>query len=1164
MPPEVSAHAAAPLPVSPRWLIAGGARAAEEAVLDGVERLLGEGGGSPLGRPVRVVVPSNSLRLHLAGELVRRRGRPVLGVAVQTLFGAALEVLERAGEAAPRGRLLFDVLARRLAGEEPELAAALEPLVDGYGAVAATVRDLLDAGLTPEHAEAAEEALAVDGPAVASGAEVARARALVRVAADLARGAEALGIGRTSSLFARAAERVAAEPGALPAQAVLVHGFADATGVALDLLEALLRHPRAVLVLDHPPDPAAAAGPEADGDPGPAFTDRVRARLGPLFPRGPGTAAEPPSPPLLAAFSAATAEAEARELAVRVRGLIDEGVRPEAIGVVVRDAELARIPLRRHFGRLAVPFSGGGPRADGARGSLGPPGRRAQALLELLRRGGDLPADRWLDAAERLGGRRLPARNRIDLRLAFFALGAGRLRDVARLDVDRYLKNDSYPLPVRQGLRPVRAADEEEAPDAEDAREEAGDDRAEGVALRRRVPGERLRAAAAAAAELAARFAEWPAEAPAEEHFRRLGELTGAGLGWRRGAGGEGVPAPPSAPVLEALEAAADEVPPRLVLTFDELRLLLGRALEAVGWSALGGAGGGVQVLGALAARGRTFEHLFVAGLSRGVFPRTVRPDPLLPDSLRRVLARVIPEVPVKQRGFDEERYLFAQLLSAAPRVTLSWSAEGPDGRPLPPSPLVERLTARTGLAAERAPAVWSAAGAWAAGGAAAVRPAREHAVLAALHGPRATFAAVLPAAVGEARRALLAPADGPPDPAALASARLAVLDEIDPDLATAEGRRTRRRLGPYLGFVGALGAAPGGDPRRRDLFVTALERMATCPWQVFLERLLRLEPTPDPVQSLPDVDPLLLGNAVHKVLEKLVEDALGDGAPKTLEEARARAAAPTAWPPNDELVRRLRAAAEALVVEEGIALAGMARVLEVRALHCLAEAAATDWRAGSVPATGAEVVGTIEVADAAGSPRRLAFKADRADARGRGLVLTDYKTGRPISDKKQPATRRRHLLEQIAAGRKLQAAAYALAEGAAAGRYLFLKPGLAADAREFEVTAADREAATAFAAAARAALGAWDAGAFFPRLVLPDENKEPPACRWCAVAEACVRGDSGARLRLFEWANRRAGGDGGEGDADGASAAERGGAEEALLTVWELARRPERPGKRR
>ncbi len=838
---------------------------------------------------------------------------------------------------------------------------------------------------------------------------------------------------------------------------------------------------------------------------------------------------------------------------------------------MVRDADLYRLPLRRHLGRLGVPFSGTG----GSRGSLGPPARRARALIDLLRRGGDLPADRWLDAAERLGGRRLLPRHRVDLRLAFFALGAGRLSDVGALDVERYLRDGAYPLPVRQGLRPVRETDEEEAPDAEetrDRREEGGGT----VALRRRVPGERLRAAADAAAALAARIAAWPASTSAAEHLRHLDGLCREGLGWRLREGAtasevNAAPEPPAAPVLRAIAEAAGEVPPRLVLTFDELRLLLSRALERIGWSPLGGAGGGVQVLGAIEARGRTFDHLLVAGLSRGVFPRTVRPDPLLSDPLRRVLARILPEVPVKQRGFDEERYLFAQLLSAAPEVTLSWPAEGTDGRPVPPSPLVERLLPRAGLEVPRAPAVWSLAGARGGDGeGAAVRPAREHAVLAALHGSRSAFAAVLPAAVAESRRALVLAGDSARprldidrdlDPGAIAAARLGILGEIDPDLATPDGRAARARLGPYLGFVGGLAAAPADDPRRRDLFVTALERLATCPWQVFLERVLRVEPTPDPVLSLPDVDPLLLGNAVHKVLEKLVREALGGDPPKTLAEAARRPPAHVAWPPADELDRLLRRETAALVVEEGVALAGMARALAVRALPCLGEAAASDWRAGSVPAAGAEVTGEITVPDAAGRPRRLGFKADRADARPGGLALTDYKTGRPLSTAKTETYRRRHLLAEIAAGKRLQAVAYALAEGAAAGRYLFLKPGLPEETREFPVGAGDAEATAAFVAAVRAALAAWDEGAFFPRVVLPDENKEPPACRWCSVAEACVRGDSGARLRIFEWAGRRHDGDGSGGTADGGASAPD---EAAVLGIWNLLRKPERPGRGR
>ena len=51
--------------------------------------------------------------------------------------------------------------------------------------------------------------------------------------------------------------------------------------------------------------------------------------------------------------------------------------------------------------------------------------------------------------------------------------------------------------------------------------------------------------------------------------------------------------------------------------------------------------------------------------------------------------------------------------------------------------------------------------------------------------------------------------------------------------------------------------------------------------------------------------------------------------------------------------------------------------------------------------------------------------------------------------------------------------------------------------------------------------LGAWDAGSFFPRVVDPAGRNEPVRCSYCAVAEACLRGDSGARNRLFAWAEK-------------------------------------------
>jgi hypothetical protein len=171
------------------------------------------------------------------------------------------------------------------------------------------------------------------------------------------------------------------------------------------------------------------------------------------------------------------------------------------------------------------------------------------------------------------------------------------------------------------------------------------------------------------------------------------------------------------------------------------------------------------------------------------------------------------------------------------------------------------------------------------------------------------------------------------------------------------------------------------------------------------------------------------------------------------------------------------------------------------------------------------------------------------------GLALTDYKTGRPISTAVRQKTRDEHFLSQVEAGDRLQAVAYALATGgplpsmhAGQGRYVFLRQGLPPEQREFTVWGSHVPFVDAFTAAVRAALAAWDRGTFFPRLVEPDRDLEPRRCDWCPVREACVRGDSGARRRLAEWAAERRQGSLAETD-DGPV----GRADSALLGVWTL-----------
>ena len=1147
-------------------LLARGSRAAEEALLRLLAPHLAAGlDASALAAPVRIVVPSRSLRLHVAALLASRHAA-LLGVQVQTLTALAREVVERRdpeAAAAAGGDLAFEVLVRRLARTEPALARGLDGLVDGYGAVSAAVRDLLDAGLLPVHAGAADEALAAvrggGGGRRATGEQVERGRALVRVAARVEEALADHRAVRYSGRLRRAADLIAEDPeAALPARAVLVHGFADATGIATDLIEALLVHRDARLVLDGPPElsgEAAADGGGPAAGPGElprdeAFSVRFRERIAGAAGLAPADGGAAPAPAEV--FAAAGAEAEAREVALRVRRLLDAGARPEGIGIVARDLAPHRTALRRHLRALGVPFSG-----VGEPGALTPVGRRVRGLLDLLRRQADLPADRWLDAVGRLpapvalgaegeGGEDETREDRagdgdpagdgpppsraqrppfVDLRLALATLAAGRLRDVARLDPARLGRTRSIALPIRRGL----SYDEDEPGGG-------------GRATRRRVGTGRVLAAAGAARDLVGRLDGWPEPAAPSVHLDRLEALLTDDLGWERTA-------EETAPAFEALDRLRAALPPSLALDFDELRLVLARGLDGVGRGPLGGRGGGVQVLSVTAARGRTWEGLFVLGVHRGAFPRTVREDPLLPDGLRTELAAVLPDLPRKRAGFAEERHLFAQLLSASPRTTVSWFTHDDEGQPLGPSPLAERLVARCGGRASEVAVVPPATAGRPEGDpeAAGPLPARETVAAAAVRGAsRRRLAPLLAAAVAEAQEQSGRATVLRLDPGRVAAARLAALDEIDPDRRTAEGRAAAARLGPYFGFLGRRDERRR-DPRGGDLWVTHAERVATCPWQHALRRLLSVEPTPDPLQALPGADPLLLGIVVHEVLAGIVERAQAEP-PAGLAEALAAEPVRVPWPEPATFEAMLLAAAEEALGRDGVALPGLVRALAEQARPRLEAARELDWsgRSGPPAVLAAEVVG--EVAAGTARPRRLRFKADRVDRGPDGPILTDYKTGRPITDKERATTRRTHLMRRVAGGRNLQAIAYAAAavqagSPGAVGRYAYLAAEL--DKADLRLAAGEADALAALHSAVDAVGAAWDEGGFFPRLVDAKGNTPPP-CAFCEVAEACLQGDSGARLRLGGWVARRQ-------EVAEAGGEAPSGPEAAVLEVWSL-----------
>ncbi|MDD9872069.1 MAG: PD-(D/E)XK nuclease family protein [Deltaproteobacteria bacterium] len=1113
--------------------IAPGARAAEDWLIARLRELCEEARRNPeqLARPVRVVVNSRGLRQHIAARLAAELGA-LVGVQVQTLHGLACEVLRRAGESLQGDGAAFPLRVRRAAEGEAPLRKALADKRDGYGAVVQSVTDLLDAGLEAVHSDALFEKLAqFDGNLARRG------EAVFRTALRVQEESEGAGRRHRSAMFRRAAEvlgEVHRGEALLPARAIFIHGYADATGVQADLLGALAARGAEVLIV-HPPAPASGggAGAEAPDPAGVAFTERLRLHL--ARPEravatatggggeggeggGGGGAARCPE---LAMFRAPGAWAESREAACRAAQLCREGVAPERIAIVARDLAAHATPLRVHLRRLGVPFSG----APDARHMPKPDAWPLHALLDLLRDAEQSSADRWLD-----GSGWLPPLQRRDLRLLLHKLGRGRLRDVAALNCEAALRGRSaLPLPVLQ-----RAADPDEA-EPLDASGSAGAKAANGATggrRRRSVSAQTLRDAVQRARRACALFQSWPREQPFAAHRESLAQLCNA-LDWSKAA------KKLAGDFEEQLGALEAELGPDFALDREGLVLLLEKSTAELGCDFLGGEGGGVQVLAVTEARGLVFDHLFLLGLNRGHFPRSFSEDPLLPDALRRKLLELLPDIPIKSRVPDEERYLFAQLLSAAPQVTLSWQEVSDDGKECNPSPLLAGLWSGAAADAEtRAPLVAGVLDAAREDAPAAPRPAHEVAAIcgAARRADRSAHAAALEIALRE-QAGESAPAA---QAAALAQARSAALRELDPPLGDAR----RAQLGPFFGFTGAQ---PG-----EEVAVTRLEALARCPWQFFLERELNLTALPDVLAALPSVSPLDLGSLVHRILERMAEEA-GVPAKGKLEDIPADAAGTEVpWPDAATLQRWLEEEAPKCGDGGLAALPGLAKLLIARAQQVLEVIRRCEWVADLRPgvlAVEAKGVATIQAGAAGGL--RLYFRADRVERREQGLLLTDEKTGKPFwgeGKKQNPLIGK--VLKEVEAGTHLQAAAYALSEGPGprSGAYFYARPdweGEGQGHRAIEISPQIiPELREKFDASAGALLRLHEIGARTPRLV-DEQGDTPRRCEWCTVSEACSQFDTGARNRLGAWTQRA----GGEAEAaqsgDGLHAAER-----ALLAV--------------
>lgn len=1004
-----------------------------------------------LARPLRIVVPSRTLKRRLASTLASAANGALLGVAVET----AGEIVEQALAAGsppllPAGPF-FDLFAERAAlaagSGFPELAG----FENATGPLARSCRDVLSAGL---HAGNLEEALRT----VQSfdGAPGDRARATLRLAVEIDGQLATRRLERYGARADRAAALLRSDPSLLPSREIWIAGFADAPGGTRRLISALLGRDRSNIILD---DPAPSRDGEAPLHPHVARFTRLLG-IDPVPLPDP-----PPPPPAHHAFVALRPAHEIEEVARRIRALIDGGSPPESIAVVARSTSPYLPAIRDHFGRQAIPFSGG--RLDPA---ATPAGRAASAILEVLEQGPSARIERWISLTDE--DSRL-------LRVAFQSAGLVTISDLAETDFEKLAAGRTrWELPLKAPRKAPSDGESEASPgDEVDDDDDAPAGREAACALRTLTVGvARLASFADAASAYCRALREWTDVQPAARHAEDLQAVLAGAAPWRTAAD--------LLALRDRIRAVAQSSPPGLSVSRREFLHILKSEWAAQAGAPAGGQGGGVAVLDATRARGLAFDHLFLLGVTEGRYPAKTRADPFLSDAARRSLQRLLPDLAAGPERPPEEAWLFAELSAAAGQTTWSWPRTGSDGKTARASSLLGQRLLEGAAALETAPEFPPESD--------PRITLRDRALGRALAGDR------------EAARSWLAAlfqsptAAGPPAPARahrLARARFDALRMFEPAPAEASGGSPGDSPWALLGLTRC-----GEDDS--VLYITALEGMVVCPWQTFLKRVLRIETLPDPIEDAPDVQPLTLGRVVHAVLERILEHPAGH---RNLSDALRAESRAVARPDATRVADLAADAARTHGIEDGLHLAGLQRALALRATPLVERALDllfTDSQ--EVASFGTEVEGSLSVEDLDGRPGDIRFRADfvqRMDTNG--VRLVDWKTGGPSGRKAPVATR-------------LQAAAYARSKGlppGSEGAYVYLKPGLKKKDWIRSTSGADAAEEQIFRYATRGALSAWRFGFWFPRLATT-RGTRPDACKLCDVKEACHQGDTDVKLR--------------------------------------------------
>jgi len=609
-----------------------GPRAAEAFLLDWVEQHRPVR-PEDLGRKLRIIVPSRSLRKGILKKLMDRFGA-LAGVVIQTHYHLAQEFLE-AGALSPirPSSLLQELIIRRIASETTDIGSALREFSGTSAPLIPAVRDLIDAGLDSETTPAAIDALKEAFPGGENGR---RNREILSIAtrclvaqekADLPGQAELL---RQCSLML--------EEGDLAHRVgkVLIFGYAEATGLVSLFLQSLARVADVTVLIDHPPHPADRSCVVSE------FTARLETSLG--LPVSQKIHPKSPAPAINVLRSPGPA-AQAREVAARIRNLLDAGRQPENIAVLDRLMDPATLALlSRYFRDLGIPFS-----VEGAVLPSGRIRRRGKAFFRLLDDGLRAPIENYFSLLMSCVDN--PTIIGMEER-AFRSMGRRRIGEVPGFSWKEHCKQGFFRLGVVLGLAP------------------------EGKKLRPKIPCTDLESRTAAIGDVAEVLARRPSQAAFRDLLSWLREVLDFFC----------IPSETGDRLELVLEGLEKEIPGDLRLRWEEFAPVLEEVFEESSQESPGGQGGGIQILSVMEARGRCFDHLFLLNCLRGVFPRPSREDPVFPEACRRALLPVLPEIPLAGRRSAEEMYLFAGVLDSTAEITLAWPESDAGGRKLNPS----------------------------------------------------------------------------------------------------------------------------------------------------------------------------------------------------------------------------------------------------------------------------------------------------------------------------------------------------------------------------------------------------------------------------------------------------------------------------------------------